>query len=156
MWTVYYANCVLWTILWMHLAAYKSTCPFWTSLCLRGKEPNCKEEDRFSPWLGKIPWRRAWKLTQLFLPAQLHRQKRNLAGYSPLSIKESDTTKWLTFVVSQVEQVVKNLPAKAEELRDVGSIPEWGRCHGGEHGNPLHYTCLKNPHGQRSLGGFSP
>ena len=38
---------------------------------------------------------------------------------------------------SQVAQVVKNLPANAGDLRDMGSIPELGRSPGGEHGNPL-------------------
>ena len=33
---------------------------------------------------------------------------------------------------------------------------ELGRSPGGEHGNPLHYSCLENPHGQRSLVGYSP
>ena len=36
---------------------------------------------------------------------------------------------------------------------DLGSIPAWGRCPGGGHGNLLQYSCLKNPHGQRSLVG---
>ena len=39
---------------------------------------------------------------------------------------------------------------------DLGSIPELGRSPGGGHGNPLQYSCLENPHGQRSLGGYSP
>ena len=39
--------------------------------------------------------------------------------------------------------VVKNLPANAEDMRDVGSIPEWGRFLGEGHGNPLE-CCLEN------------
>ena len=39
---------------------------------------------------------------------------------------------------------------------DLGSIPGLGRSPGGEHGNPLQYSCLENPHGQRSLKGYSP
>ena len=39
---------------------------------------------------------------------------------------------------------------------DLGSIPELGRSPGGRHGNPLKYSCLENPHGQRSLAGYSP
>ena len=35
-------------------------------------------------------------------------------------------------------------------------IPELGRTPGGEHGNPLQYSCLESPHGQRSLAGYSP
>ena len=36
-------------------------------------------------------------------------------------------------------------PASAGDLRDVGSIPGSGRSSGGEHGNPLQYSCLENP-----------
>ena len=39
---------------------------------------------------------------------------------------------------------------------DLGSIPGLGRSRGGEHDNPLQYPCLQNPHGQRSLTGYSP
>ena len=35
--------------------------------------------------------------------------------------------------------------------RDLGSIPRLQRSPGGEYGNPLQYSCLENPHGQRSL-----
>ena len=35
---------------------------------------------------------------------------------------------------------------------DLGLIPGLGRSPGGGHGNPLQYSCLENPHGQRSLG----
>ena len=41
--------------------------------------------------------------------------------------------------------VVKNLPASAGDIRDVGSIPRSGRPPGGGHGNPLQYSCLENP-----------
>ena len=40
--------------------------------------------------------------------------------------------------------------------RDLGSIPELGRFALGGHGNPLQYSCLENPGGQRSLTGYSP
>ena len=39
---------------------------------------------------------------------------------------------------------------------DLGSIPGLGRSPGGEHGDPLQYSCLENPHEQRSLAGCSP
>ena len=39
---------------------------------------------------------------------------------------------------------------------DLGSIPGLGRCPGGGHGNPLQYSSLENPHGERSLVGYSP
>ena len=39
---------------------------------------------------------------------------------------------------------------------DLDSIPGLGRSPGGGHGNPLQYSCLENPHGQRSLAGHGP
>ena len=39
---------------------------------------------------------------------------------------------------------------------DLGLIPGLGRSPGGGHGNPLQYSCLENPHGQRSLADYSP
>ena len=41
-------------------------------------------------------------------------------------------------------------------VRDLASIPGSGRSPGGGHGNPLQHSCLENPHGQRSLVGYSP
>ena len=41
--------------------------------------------------------------------------------------------------------VVKNLPANAEDVRDVGSIPGSGRSPGEGNGYPLQYSCLENP-----------
>ena len=58
--------------------------------------------------------------------------------------------------VSQVSLVVENLPANAGDLRDTGSVTGLGRFPGGGHGNPLQYSCLEIPHGQRSLVGYSP
>ena len=43
------------------------------------------------PGSGKIPWRRKWQPTRVFLPGESHGQ-RSLAGYSPQGRKESDTT----------------------------------------------------------------
>ena len=40
--------------------------------------------------------------------------------------------------------------------RELGLIPGLGRSPGGGHGNPLQYSYLENPHGQRSLVGYSP
>ena len=43
------------------------------------------------PWDGKIPWRREWQPTAVFLPGEF-RGQRSLAGYSPWGCKESDMT----------------------------------------------------------------
>ena len=37
---------------------------------------------RFDPWVGKIPWRRSWQPTPVFLSGEFHGQRR-LVGYSP-------------------------------------------------------------------------
>ena len=49
----------------------------------------------FSPWFGKIPWRREWQPTPVFLSGEFHGQ-RSLAGYSPWGYRELDMTEWLT------------------------------------------------------------
>ena len=63
-----------------------------------GKEPICQcrrlKRCEFSGW-GRIPWKRAWQPTPVFLPGGSHGQ-RILVGYSPGRHKESDTTEWLT------------------------------------------------------------
>ena len=41
--------------------------------------------------------------------------------------------------------VIKNLPANAEDIRDVGSIPGLGRSSGEGNGNSLQCSCLENP-----------
>ena len=68
--------------------------PKWRS----GKEPTCQcRRHEFDPWVRKIPWRRAWQPTPLFLPGESHGQ-RSLAGYSPWGHKELDTSEWWTCI----------------------------------------------------------
>ena len=56
------------------------------SICLRCRRPG------FNPWVRKIPWRREWQPTPVFLPEEFHGH-RCLVGYSPWGYKESDTDK---------------------------------------------------------------
>ena len=59
--------------------------------CANGKGSTCQCRRRgFDPWVGKIPWRRAWQPTPVFLPGESHGH-RSLAGYSPPGRQESDT-----------------------------------------------------------------
>ena len=51
--------------------------------------------------------------------------------------------------------VVNNPPTNAEDIR-LSLIPRSGRSPGGGHSSPLQYSCLENPHGHRSLEGYSP
>ena len=60
-----------------------------------GKEPTCQfrrhKRCKFHPWVRKIPWRRKWQPTPVFLPGKPHGQKR-LVGYSTRGHKELETT----------------------------------------------------------------
>ena len=49
------------------------------------------QESRVQSWVGKIPWRRAWQPTPVFLPGESLGQ-RSPEGYSPWGHKESDMT----------------------------------------------------------------
>ena len=63
-----------------------------------GIEPGSPAMQRpgFSPWVGKIPWRRKWQPTPVFLPGESHGW-RSLVGCSPQGRKESDMTERLHF-----------------------------------------------------------
>ena len=57
--------------------------PWWLS----GKDSACQcRRCQFPPWVGKIPWRRKWQPTPVFLPGKSNRQ-RSLAGYSPWGVE---------------------------------------------------------------------
>ena len=58
--------------------------------CLQYRRP------RLNPWVRKIPWRREWHPTPVFLPGEFHGQ-RSLVGYSLWGRKESDTTEQLIY-----------------------------------------------------------
>ena len=60
------------------------------------------------------------------------------------------------FVCTWAAQVVKNMPDRAGDVRDAGLILGSGRSPRGGQSNPLQYSYLENPHGQRSLAGYSP
>ena len=54
------------------------------------------------------------------------------------------------------DSAVKNPPTSVGNVGDRGLIPEQGKSPRGGHDNPLQYSCLENPPGQRSLAGYSP
>ena len=70
---------------------------------LSGKESACQcrrcRRHGFSPWLGKIPWRRKWQPTPVSLAGKSHGQW-NLADYGPWGHKESDMTEQLNITHS--------------------------------------------------------
>ena len=85
-------------------------------------------EQRHSSHPTGLPWEDSWVRNKWFLLITSE------FGDDPLCDK-----------ASQVELVVKNLPANAENIRDTGSIPGSGRCPEVGSGNPLQCSCLKNP-----------
>ena len=69
------------------------------------KESACNAGDPGSnPWTGKIPWRRKWQPTPVFLPREFHGQ-RSLAGHSPWDHKELDMTEQLTLSSQRLNHV---------------------------------------------------
>ena len=107
---------------------------------------------RFNPWVGKIPWRKERLPLQHSCLENPHGQ-RSLAGYSPRGHKELDTTEWLSTAHHSYLGFPGGSGSKesACNARDPDSIPGLRRSPGGGHDNPLQYSCLENPHGQRSL-----
>ena len=74
-----------------HLILCGPILPWWLrgeSICLQCGRPG------FDPWVRKIPWRRKWQSTPVFLPGESH-GRRSLVGYSPQGRRESDTTERL-------------------------------------------------------------
>ena len=59
---------------------------------LSGKEStyNAGDVEMFDPWIGKVPWRRAWQPTPVFLPGESHGQ-RSLGGYIPPGVAKRQT-----------------------------------------------------------------
>ena len=69
--------------------SYEVRFPWWLSGCrIHPRYKNCRKCG-FSPWAGKILWRRKWKPALAFLPGRSHGQ-RSLVGYRPWGHKESD------------------------------------------------------------------
>ena len=94
----------------------------------------------FDPWVGKIPWRREWLPTPVFLPGEFH------GIYSPRGRQESDTTEQLSLTHSCIPGDASGKEAAtAVDIRDLGLIPGSGRLPGEGNGNPLQYSCLENP-----------
>ena len=112
------------------------------------KESDCNVGDLglipgFDPWVRKVPWRKEWLPTPVFLPAELHGQRR-LAGCSPWGYKESDMTEQLTLSLWGFPGGLDGKES-ACNVGDPDLIPGLGRCPGEGNGNPLQYPCLGNP-----------
>ena len=123
------------------LLTFKTLWLRWKRIHLQCRRP------RFDPWVGKIPWRREWLTTPVFLPGEFHGQ-RSLAATVP-GLTESGTTEWLMLTLPGAllmtgmllysrflelirgfwdGSVVKNLPAVLEtSVRRAGWLHSpWG------------------------------
>ena len=69
---------------------------------------------QFDPWVGKIPWRREWLPTPVFLPGEFHGD-RSLVGYSSWGHKELDTTEWLTHTHTHTHRQFQKLSPQMAE-----------------------------------------
>ena len=101
------------------------------SVCLQCGRPG------FDPWVGKFPGEgNSNPLQYSCLENPMDR-----GAWCPWGHKELDTTERLHFF----SLMVKNLPINAGDLRDVGSVPGFGRSYGGGHSNTIQYSCLEDP-----------
>ena len=114
-----------------------------------GKEPACQcrrlKRQWFNPWVGKIPWRREWQPTPVFLPGKSHGQ-RSLAGYSPWGHKELDMTEETQHAVRKHMGFPGSSDGKESACNAgyLGLIHGWGRSWEKRMDNPLQYSCLEN------------
>ena len=76
------------------------------------KEPACYcrglKRCGFNPWVGMIPWRRAWQPTPVFLPGESH-GRRSLVGYSPYSPTQRAGHNWSDWTNTQSSKTPNKL-----------------------------------------------
>ena len=101
-------------------------------------------------------------LSQVFSLYQSLKRCQNLAGDGG-SVKVGWMRKAHSWAVSDWGLAISmGFPGGSDgkestcNMGDLGSIPGLGRSPGGGHGNTLQYSCLENPHEQRSLAGYGP
>ena len=134
-------------------------------ICLQCTRPG------YEPWIGKIPWRREWQPTAVFLSGESHGQ-RSLAGHGPWGHQESEdwATDTFTFLFvnhwchlgrKQWHPTAVLLPGKSHGRRSLMGSNPWGHeqsdtteqlhfpfslpCIWEGNGNPLQCSCLENP-----------
>ena len=77
-----------------------------------------QEDPKFDSGVRKIPWRREWQPTPVFLAGVFHGQ-RSLVGYSSWGHQESNTTEWLTLSLSYVYKFVIHSLSRSTEFFSV-------------------------------------
>ena len=98
---------------------------------LSGKEFTFQYRRAFDPWVGKIPWRRKWQPTPVFLPGKFQGH-RSLAHYSPWGHKELDMTEWLNnnnTLIHLVVQENRHKDPTQSSIRGTSLVVPWLRLH---------------------------
>ena len=87
------------------------------------RSPALQTDSGFDPWVGKIPWKRAWQPTPVFLPGKSHK-RRSLAGYSPWGCKTVGhdwaakcNLQWVLLAARPVWDRDKGLASQARAVR---------------------------------------
>ena len=129
----------------------------------RGEELACQGRNRrrlgFNPWVGKIPWRRKWQPTPLFLPGESQGQ-RSPAGSIPKGWKESDTTEHICTHTHTHTHTLMHIYFPPPHLPDQGLNPcslHW-KCRiltTGPQRSSLKYTHYTYTHTHTPLSGRS-
>ena len=138
--------------------------PLWLS----GKESNCQcRRCGFSSWAGKIPWRREWQPTPVFLPRKFHGQ-RSLTGYSSWGHKRVRCD-----LVTKTTLIVVLKASNLQPLSEFGTVGKESACQRRRHKKhgfdswvrkifwsrkwqPTPAFLPRKFHAQRSVAGYSP
>ena len=133
------------------------------ALMVKNRPANLGDSKRhkFDIWIRKIPWRRAWQPTPVFLPGESHGQ-RSLVGslhsiglqrvghdWSDLGCTHAIYTCWQTWNILGFPGGSESKES-ACNVEDPGSSPGSGRSFGEENGNPLQYSPLENSMDRRA------
>ena len=88
----------------------------WSCICLQSGRLE------FDPWVRKIPWKRGWLPTPVFLPIEIPEQ-RGLVGFSPWNLKELDMPEWPTHICIHrfIHCIIDLLEPKSRQSSDLGS-----------------------------------
>ena len=129
------------------------------------KESTCSAGDPgLIPWVRRFPWRR----DRLPIPVFSGFPGGSDCKESTCNVGDPGLIPWVGKLPWRRDRLPipvfsgfpggSNSKESTYNVGDLGSILSLGRSSGGGHGNPPtpQYSCLENPHGQRSLAGYSP
>ena len=102
-------------------------------------------------------WRRTWQPTPVFLPGESQGQGSLVAAVYGVTQSQTRLKRFSSSSSKRSKGFLGGSDGEefACNAGDLSSIPGLGRSPGGGHDNPLQYSCLENPHGQRSTVGYS-